>query len=94
MDVKSQNFVIENIDRADLRGLAEACHFYNQLAEKILGQSGCLWLGSYKFKHSGGIEDDVWDQFTNKVEDAVTRYDWTKFKTECRLIEHKEEQND
>ncbi len=24
----------------------------------------------------------------------VTKYDWTKFKTECRLIEHKEEQND
>lgn len=94
MDVKSQNFVIENIDRADLRGLAEACHFYNQLSEKVLGRSACGWIGTYIFRNTGAIDDDVWSDFENAVEDAVTMYDWTEFKTKCRLIEHKEEQND
>ena len=94
MEIKPHKFVIEDLDRADLRGLAEACHFYNQLAEKILGQSGCLWLGSYIFRNTGAIDDDVWSDFENAVDDAVTMYDWTEFKTKCRLIEHKEEQND
>ena len=85
MKVEANKFIIEDLDRQDLRGLAEACSFYNAFSEKILGRSGCMWIGSWQFLSAGKLDDDVWAEFTQKVKEATEKYDWTKFKTECLL---------
>ena len=99
MKVKADKFIIEDLDQQDLRGIAEACNFYNAFSEKILGTSGCTWIGSWQFLGAGKLDDDVWAEFTQKVEEAKEKYDWTKFKTECLIEEpqwesQKETKND
>ena len=95
MEVKTEKFIIEDLDKQDLRGISEACYFYNAFSTKILDRSGCTWIGTWQFVNAGKLDEDTsWSGWVSKVDHALKQYDWTKFKEECLIEQPEETKND